>query len=93
MKKPIESNSLKLRALESFEKNGKLNPPAWAKLTSFVPTRSAYTYLLRLHRFGLLHRSRDSNQLLVYSLSVSGHKRLAWLRNQFKVAPLPEVIE
>jgi hypothetical protein len=55
-----KANSLKKRTLEIFFVYGSLNPPAWAKLTNFFPVRAAYTYLLRLHRFGLLNRTRDS---------------------------------
>jgi hypothetical protein len=75
-------NSLKHRALEVFALYGPLNPPAWAVLTPLYPIRSAYTYLLRLHRFGLLNRNRDANDLLVYSLSGRGRERLLWLHTQ-----------
>ena len=85
MRQQTEPNTLKLRTLKTFAKNGKLSPPAWAVLSKFFPIRSAYTYLLRLHRFGLLHRSRDSNGLLVYSLSPSGRVRLAWLQEQLQI--------
>lgn len=72
-------NVLKLRALEIFNSFGPLNPPAWAALANFNPKRAAYTYLLRLHRFGLLIRSRDKSGLLIYSLSDRGRERLDWL--------------
>jgi len=74
-----KANSLKKRTLEIFSVYGSLNPPAWAKLANFFPVRAAYTYLLRLHRFGLLNRTRDHSGLLLYSLSDRGRERLNWL--------------
>lgn len=73
------SNFLKKRALKLFEVYGPLNPPAWAALAKFFPARASYTYLLRLHRFGLLNRNRNHSGLLVYSLSDRGRERLEWL--------------
>ena len=72
-------NLLKKRALEIFFVYGSLNPPAWARLANFLPVRASYTYLLRLHRFGLLYRTRDRYGLLLYSLSDRGRERLNWL--------------
>jgi hypothetical protein len=72
-------NTLKIRALEIFETYGSLNPPTWAALAEFFPIRAAYTYLLRLHRFGLLNRTRDQSGLLLYTLSDRGRERLRWL--------------
>ena len=72
-------NSLKIRALQIFKSYGSLNPPAWAALARFYPVRASYSYLLRLHRFGLLNRSRDKSGLLLYSLSDRGRERLEWL--------------
>jgi hypothetical protein len=74
-----EHNRLKLRTLEIFNLYGPLNPPAWAVLAKFLPIRASYSYLLRLHRFGLLNRTRDKSGLLLYSLSDRGWKRLQWL--------------
>lgn len=75
-------NELKLRSLAIFEQNGPLNPPEWAVRARFYPFRSAFTYLLRLHRFGLLRRTRDARGRVLYSLSVRGRQRLAWLRGR-----------
>src|SRR5579872_4918494 len=72
-------NLLKRRALEIFQLYGPLNPPAWAAIAKMHPVRSAYSYLLRLHRFGLLNRERDFRGLLIYSLSQRGRERLSWL--------------
>ncbi len=74
-----QSNSLKKRGLQIFTLYGSLNPPAWAALAKFFPVRASYSYLLRLHRFGLLNRTRDKSGLLLYSLSDRGRARLEWL--------------
>ena len=77
----FQYNALKLRSLQIFADYGPLNPPAWSELAKFYPVRAAYTYLLRLHRFGLLNRSRDASGLLLYTLSDRGRERLKWLSN------------
>jgi hypothetical protein len=71
-------NSLKRRALAAFEGRGWLRPTTWAVLARFFPSRAAYSYLLRLHRFGLLHRRKGPGGVL-YRLSERGRGRLAWL--------------
>jgi len=71
-------NQLKKRALEVFARHGGwLSPPQWAVLASFYPIRAAYSYLLRLHRFGLLERRRAN--VLSYRISEKGDRRRAWL--------------
>jgi hypothetical protein len=77
-----QCNSLKCRALDIFVLYGNLNPAAWAVLAQMHPVRAAYTYLLRLHRFGLLNRARDGKGLLIYSISERGRERLRWLSSQ-----------
>ena len=73
-------NQLKKRALEVFARHGGwLTPPQWAVLAGFYPIRSAYSYLLRLHRFGLLER-RCSGQPVQYQISHRGTVRMEWLR-------------
>lgn len=73
-------NKLKMRALEIFELHGGwLRPPAWALRAGFRPVRAAYTYLLRLHRFGLLERDYQGRRV-AYRLSRRGKVRLAWLK-------------
>ena len=77
-------NKLKKRALQIFERHGSwLSPPEWAVLAAFHPTRASYSYLLRLHRFGLLDR-RHSAGLVFYQLSNRGRLRLAWLERVFR---------
>ena len=84
MTRPVYSRSpryhvLKKRALEVFKRNrGWLSPLGWAVLAAFYPTRAAYSYLLRLHRFGLLERRRSAG-LVLYQLSHRGKLRLEWL--------------
>jgi hypothetical protein len=73
-------NKLKRRALEIFERHGGwLSPPDWAGLASFYPVRAAYSYLKRLHQFGLLERGPGSSPVVVYRLSEKGRERLVWL--------------
>jgi len=74
------TNFLKYRALEIFARYGALNPPAWASLANIWPVRSAYTYLLRLYRYGLLNREHDHSGFLVYTISTRGRERLDWLQ-------------
>jgi len=72
-------NKLKKRALETFACHGGwLSPPEWAVLTGFYPVRAAYSYLLRLHRYGLLERQATLGRIL-YHISKRGGTRLAWL--------------
>jgi hypothetical protein len=60
-------NKLKLLALEIFDRHGDwLSPPEWAQLAGFYPTRSAYSYLIRLHRFGLLERNASMGTNVLY---------------------------
>jgi hypothetical protein len=73
-------NARKAQALAIFERRGRLNPSDWAILARFYPIRSSYSYLVRLHRFGLLRRSRDARGRVAYSLSTRGRRRLAWLQ-------------
>jgi hypothetical protein len=73
-------NKLKKLALEIFERHGGwLSPQEWAVLASFYPIRAAYSYLLRLHRFGLLDRETTMGRV-VYKTSERGRNRLSWLR-------------
>lgn len=83
-KRSAKFNLLKLRALEAFENRGRMNPPVFAVLVGFYPARAAYTYLLRLHRFGLLRRHRDESGLILYSISPRGKERLEWLRSDIQ---------
>ena len=80
-RRPANFNLLKIRALEAFENRGLINPPVWAALVGFYPARAAYSYLLRLYRFGLLQRQMDPRGLILYTLSKRGRERLAWLRD------------
>ena len=73
-------NSLKLMTLAAFERRGWLNPPTVSQLTGYRPVRAVYSYLLKLHRWGLLLRQRDDRGLLLYRLSDRGRDRLAWLK-------------
>jgi hypothetical protein len=73
-------NRLKKRALEVFARHaGWLTPRQWAAMAGFYPVRAAYSYLLRLHRFGLLERKSVYRGSLRYRLSNKGKQRLSWL--------------
>lgn len=78
---PLGFNELKAKALDVFATQGPMSIPEWAISVRFYPVRAAYTYLLRLHRWGLLVRSRERGRL-TYSLSARGRRRLAWLRGR-----------
>ena len=75
-------NARKAEALAIFERRGRLNPSDWAILADFYPIRASYSYLVRLHRFGLLRRGRDARGRLVYGLSARGRRRLDWLQGR-----------
>jgi hypothetical protein len=79
-RKRLRFNERKLQTLAIFQRYGLLSPRTWAVLAGFYPTRAAYSYLGRLHRFGLLHRQRDVRGLVLYRLSDKGSRRLHWLK-------------
>jgi hypothetical protein len=73
-------NKLKQCALEIFDRHGGwIRPPDWAVLAKFYPGRAAYSYLKRLHYFGLLERNTSSGKCVLYRISEKGKKRLLWL--------------
>lgn len=81
--KNTKFNSLKRRALQVFVSHDRwLDPPTWARLAGFYPIRAAYTYLRRLHRYGLLNRGSDGRGRLLYRISLRGQQRLNWLRQE-----------
>ena len=65
----MQFNERKRQALSIFEQRGWLDPRAWAVLAGFRPIRAAYTYLLRLHRWGLLERGNNLSGLVLYRLT------------------------
>jgi hypothetical protein len=73
-------NRRKRQALEIFRALGWLSPSAWALLAGVRPVRAAYSYLVRLYRWGLLERRQDARGLIIYRLSTKGTRRLDWLR-------------
>lgn len=78
-------NELKVRALAIFERSGSLSPSEWAVRARFYPIRASYSYLMRLHRFGLLRRGRGAGGRIAYSLSARGRRRLEWLKMRVRV--------
>jgi hypothetical protein len=80
--RPPRYNKLKQHALEIFDRQGGwLRPPDWAVLANFYPVRAAYSYLKRLHYFGLLERDMSSRKCILYRISEKGRNRLLWLRS------------
>lgn len=82
-------NELKAKALAIFAVEGPISPPEWAVFAGFYAVRAAYTYLRRLHRWGLLLGFRDARGQLLYSLSLRGQRRLEWLRVKHRPASTP----
>jgi len=72
-------NQRKRQGLAIFAEHGWLNPPTWTVLARFYPVRAAYSYLIQLHRWGLLERRQDLRGLVLYRLSPRGLRQLAWL--------------
>jgi DNA-binding IclR family transcriptional regulator len=76
-------NRLKQRTLSAFADAGGewLKPKEIANRLNFLPRRSAWTYLKRLRRFGLLERRSFGKGTLHYRISKAGTARLQWLRS------------
>ena len=72
----MQFNERKLQGLEIFAKHGWLRPQEWAVEAGFYPTRSSYSYLVRLHRWGYLKRKRDYRGRVIYQL---GRRGAQWL--------------
>lgn len=72
----MQFNERKRQALEIFTQYDHLRPPDWAIAAGFYPTRSSFSYLLRLHRMGLLRRRHDWRGRIMYQLSPHGAR---WL--------------
>jgi hypothetical protein len=72
----------KVEVLSIFERVGGFLTPdqVCAKLQPRPDRRSAYSYLLRLSRQGLLERNQARRGHLAYRLSDRGRQRLAYLR-------------
>ena len=80
MRNKTRYNAVKQRALEIFaNQKDWMDVQTWAQLTGIRPTRRAYTYLIRLARFGLVERTKDSAGRLVYRITQRGRDRLEWL--------------
>jgi len=72
-------NELKVQVLWSLRTapHGWLTPREVAEQVRFSRVRSAWSYLIRLHRWGLL--KRRSTPYVEYSLTRKGIRRLSWL--------------
>jgi len=77
----MQFNERKMQALEIFTNYNEMRPPDWAVVAGFYPMRASFSYLLRLHRMGLLRRSRDWRERIVYRLSRHGAR---WLLRRLR---------
>jgi DNA-binding IclR family transcriptional regulator len=77
-------NKLKQKTLAFFsEADGEwLKPDEVARGLDFWPRRSAWTYLKRLSKFGLLEKRERGRGTLEYRISEAGEVRLRWLRSR-----------
>lgn len=69
-------NQRKKKTLEYFATRGWTYAPRAAVDLGVYPTRAEASYLLRLHRWGLLYRARDRRGRVIYRLSPRGAR---WL--------------
>lgn len=69
-------NQRKKQALEWFSNRQWASPGVYAVGSRWFPIRSAWSYLLRLHRLRYLNRGHDARGYVVYRLSPRG---AAWL--------------
>jgi hypothetical protein len=69
-------NERKKQALELFVQYSQMRPPDWAVAAGFFPIRASYSYLLHLHRMGLICRKRDYRKRIIYQLAPHGAR---WL--------------
>lgn len=76
----MRRNERKHQALEIFSRHRYMRPEEYAVEAKFFPTKAAWTYLLRLHRWNFLNRGRDAKGRIVYSLSRPGARRLMAVR-------------
>ncbi len=58
--------------LQALDGRGWVNPPMVAVLADVYPIRAASTWLLRLHRLGLIRRRQDARGLVLYAISPRG---------------------
>ncbi len=80
----------KEQVLSIFQRAGGFLGPdqVCAQLHPSPDRRSAYSYLLRLARQGLLERNQAGRGRLTYRLSDRGRQRLEYLRRARKQPPL-----
>jgi hypothetical protein len=78
----MQFNQRKTQALEIFTQHSELRPPEWAVVAGFYPIRASFSYLLRLHRMGLLRRHCDWRERVVYQLSPHGARWLLRKRRE-----------
>lgn len=69
-------NERKFATLDYFAARQWVRPKYYAVALGIYPVRAVYSYLLRLHRWGLLWRGYDVSGHVVYHLSPRGARRL-----------------
>jgi len=75
-------SELKRQMLAVFEEANWLRADKVAEQLNFYPQRSAWAYLKRLWRLGLLNRRSIGQDTLEYCINDAGLGHLRWLRAQ-----------
>ena len=76
----LEFNERKKLTLDYFASRQWVRQKVYAIALGIYPTRAVYSYLLRLHRWGLMWRGYDATGHIVYHLSPRGARRLLYLK-------------
>jgi hypothetical protein len=66
---------------EPLSRRNAIRPEAYAWKIRKLPATAAYSYLNKLHQWGLLWRQENPVR---YRISQRGRERLAWLRERFR---------
>lgn len=69
---PAKFNERKRRTLEYLSSRGWTHPTTYAADLGYFPSKASYSYLLHLHRWGLLYRGHDRRGRIVYRISRRG---------------------
>lgn len=77
-------NERKLQTLEFFARREWVRPTTYAVAVGMYPTKVAYPYLKKQHRYSYLRRGRDFSGRIVYRLARRG---AMWLLKNRR--PLP----
>jgi hypothetical protein len=75
----MQFNERKAQTLEFFSRRQWTRPGVYAAECAFYPHKAAWTYLLRLRKWGLLNRGHDVTGRVVYKLAPRGAR---WLQRR-----------